>query len=57
MEFKKNRRLVIMIVDYICGSALHDINVMTTLSFIMNMITLIVVLLKYPIHIIEGDLR
>jgi len=46
-----------MIVDYICGSTLHDINVMITLSFIMNMITLIVVLLKYPIHIIEGDLR
>jgi hypothetical protein len=53
MEFKKNRRLVSMIVEYVCGSSLHDINVMTTLNFMINMITLMIVLLKRPIHIVE----
>jgi hypothetical protein len=61
MEFKKNRRLVSMIVEYVCGSSLHDINVMTTLNFMINMITLMIVLLKRPIHIVEdtslSDLR
>jgi hypothetical protein len=50
-----------MIVEYVCGSSLHDINVMTTLNFVINMITLMIVLLKRPIHIVEdtslSDLR
>jgi len=57
MEFKKNHRLVSMIVEYLCGSSLHDINVMTTLNFVINVITLIIIILKNPIKIIREDLR
>jgi hypothetical protein len=61
MEFKKNRRLVSMIIEYVCGSSLHEIMTMTTLNFVINMITLMIILLKRPIHIVEdkdlSDLR
>ena len=57
MEFKKNCRLVSMIVEYVCGSSLHDINVMTTLNFVINVITLTIIILKNPIKIIREDLR
>ena len=61
MEFKKNCRLVSMIVEYVCGSSLHEIMTMTILNFVINMITLMIVLLKRPIHIVEdkdlSDLR
>lgn len=57
MEFKKNHRLVSMIVEYLCGSSLHDINVMTTLNFVINVITLTIIILKNPIKIIREDLR
>ena len=56
VEFKKDRRLVSMIVDYICGSSLHDIMMMTTLNFILNMITLTIVFLKPHIQYLS-DLR
>jgi hypothetical protein len=61
MEFKKNNRLVSMIVEYVCGSSLHEIMTMTTINFVINVITLMIVLLKRPIHIVEDkslcDLR
>ena len=50
-----------MMWDYICGSTMHEIMVMTTLNFIINMITLTLVLTKSPVKIIEdkslSDLR
>ena len=50
-----------MIVEYVCGSSLHEIMTMTILNFVINMITLMIVLLKRPIHIVEdkdlSDLR
>jgi hypothetical protein len=50
-----------MIVEYVCGSSLHEIMTMTTINFVINVITLMIVLLKRPIHIVEDkslcDLR
>ena len=50
-----------MIIEYVCGSSLHEIMTMTTLNFVINMITLMIILLKRPIHIVEdkdlSDLR
>ena len=46
-----------MIVEYLCGSSLHDINVMTTLNFVINVITLTIIILKNAIKIIREDLR
>jgi hypothetical protein len=50
-----------MIVEYICGVSLHEIMMMTTLNFIISLVTLTIVLLKRPVHVIEdrnlSDLR
>ena len=48
-------------LNYICGSTLHEIMVMTTLNFVISITTLVIVALKKPIEIIDdknlSDLR
>jgi hypothetical protein len=50
-----------MIWDYICGSTMHEILVMTVVNLIINVITLTLVLTKSPVKVIEdkrlSDLR
>jgi hypothetical protein len=50
-----------MIWDYICGSTMHEILVMTMVNFMINVITLTIVLTKSPVKVIEdkslSDLR
>lgn len=41
-------------LNYICGSTLHEIMVMTTLNFILNLVTLAIVILKKPIHVVDN---
>ena len=43
-----------MMWEYICGSTMHEIMVMTTLNFIISMITLTLVLVKSPLKIIDN---
>ena len=57
MEFKKNYRLVIMIVEYLCGPSIQEIMTMTVINFVINIITLTLIILKNPIKIIREDLR
>ena len=57
MEFKKNYRLVIMIVEYLCGPSIQEIMTMTVINFVINVITLTLIILKNPIKIIHEDLR
>jgi len=42
-----------MIWDYICGSTMHEILVMTVVNLIINVITLTLVLTKSPVKVIE----
>ena len=50
-----------MVWEYICGSTMHEIMVMTMVNFMISVITLTVVLTKSPVKIIEdkhlSDLR
>lgn len=57
MEFKKNYRLVSMIVEYLCGPSIQEIMTMTVINFVINVITLTIIILKNPIKIIREDLR
>lgn len=56
MEFKKNYRLVIMIVEYLCGPSIQEIMTMTVINFVINIITLTLIILKNPTKIIREDL-
>jgi hypothetical protein len=44
-------------LNYICGSTLHEIMVMTTLNFVISITTLAIVILKKPVHVNLSDLR
>jgi hypothetical protein len=48
-------------LNYICGSTIHEIMVMTTLNFVISIATLVVVALKKPIEVVDdknlSDLR
>jgi hypothetical protein len=48
-------------LNYICGSTIHEIMVMTTLNFVISMATLAIVILKKPVHVVDdkslSDLR
>lgn len=48
-------------LNYICGSTIHEIMVMTMVNFMVSIATLVIVALKKPIEIIEeknlSDLR
>ena len=48
-------------LNYICGSTIHEIVVMTMVNFMVSIATLVIVALKKPIEIIEeknlSDLR
>ena len=57
MEFKRNNRLVSMIVEYLCGPSIQEIMTMTVINFVINIITLTLIILKNPIKIIHEDLR
>jgi hypothetical protein len=57
MEFKRNNRLVSMIVEYLCGPSIQEVLTLSVINFVINMITLTLVILKSPIKIIREDLR
>jgi hypothetical protein len=48
-------------LNYICGSTIHEIMVMTTFNFVISITTLVIVAFKKPIEIIDdknlSDLR
>jgi hypothetical protein len=48
-------------LNYICGSTIHEIMVMTTLNFVISITTLVILALKKPFEIIDdknlSDLR
>jgi hypothetical protein len=41
-------------LNYICGSTIHEIMVMTTLNFILNLATLCILILRKPIHVVDN---
>jgi hypothetical protein len=41
-------------LNYICGSTLHEIMVMTTLNFVISVATLAIVILKKPVHVMDN---
>ena len=41
-------------LNYICGSTIHEIMVMTTLNFVISMATLAIVILKKPVHVVDN---
>ena len=49
--------MVNMIVEYLCGPSIQEIMTMTVINFVINIITLTLVILKNPIKIIREDLR
>jgi hypothetical protein len=53
MEFKKNCRLVSMILEYICGPSIQEVLTLSVINFVINIITLTIVLLKKPIKVID----
>jgi len=57
MEFKKNCRLVSMIVEYLCGPSIQEVLTLSVINFVINIITLTLIILKNPIKIIREDLR
>jgi len=52
MEFKKNCRLVSMILEYICGPSIQEVLTLSVINFMINIITLTIVLLKKPIKVL-----
>jgi hypothetical protein len=41
-------------LNYICGSTLHEIMVMTTLNFMISVATLAIVILKKSVHVVDN---
>jgi hypothetical protein len=41
-------------LNYICGSTLHEIMAMTTLNFVISITTLAIVILKKPVHVMDN---
>jgi hypothetical protein len=41
-------------LNYICGSTIHEIMVMTTLNFVISIATLATVILKKPVHVVDN---
>jgi hypothetical protein len=56
-EFKKKCRLVNMIVEYLCGPSIQEVLTLSVINFVINIITLTIVILKSPVKIIREDLR
>ena len=54
MEFKKNHRLVSMIVEYLCGPSIQEVLTLSVINFVINMITLTIIILKNPIKIVDN---
>jgi hypothetical protein len=50
-----------MILEYICGSTIHEIMVLTTLNFMITIATFVIVILKKPVQVVDdknlSDLR
>jgi len=46
-----------MIVEYLCGPSIQEVLTLSVINFVINMITLTIVILKSPIKIIREDLR
>ena len=41
-------------LNYICGSTIHEIMVMTTLNFMISVATLAIVILKKSVHVVDN---
>jgi hypothetical protein len=41
-------------LNYICGSTIHEIMVMTTFNFVISIATLAIVILKKSVHVVDN---
>jgi hypothetical protein len=41
-------------LNYICGSTIREIMVMTTLNFMISIATLAIVILKKSVHVVDN---
>jgi hypothetical protein len=43
-----------MIVEYLCGPSIQEVLTLSVINFVINMITLTIVILKSPIKIVDN---